>query len=692
MASTDDILLRLVIRGMDPSEVKRLADQTYGQLKTESAKHIEELARLHKQKSQEMDENTKKQVDSQIKAQQKLLQNVQQLMRQQEIEVNRAAASWDRWLERMENITTVMRGVFDAVGGGLERFHNLSEEIIRTTQIYNSLTGSIEEMRLATEGEVSNIDLIAAKNRGQQKELQLTDQQYGLVAASAKRYADAIGINTKDALDQLIDGLATGRTKMLQHAGIIIDVAEANEKWAKSAGLTVDAMTEQNKLAALQEEALRKMTEKMDDVADHSDKLANRMERGWARLKNIMTDTAAAIGNLDVSAVTGGLDIGDNPTAEGRAFRERQARRRAAVEAAAQAAWDKEHTDFEDSNGIANDNAFRSPISMGDDEQAARGKMKHGDSKGAKAAEDARKEAEVHMRHTLQLIQGWAKGIDDWDKEQAELSKKAEEAAKKVDEAAAKDDASSEEMANRLAKKAADLQIKMEDERKKLLGETADKAGFMGYFLWGTDGPDEVYAEMDSFGKAMVDVMGTTSTAMEQAGKKLANAVGASLAAYVSGTHSGRLALRQMTHDVLENLSAQAFAQALFEGAMALKDLAIGNYPGAALHGTAALAFAAVGGTVGLAARAVGNPMQNAADQKAAEAAAKQADRSGGVSTSGSSFGSGGQRSSAGGGDRPPVVINLNGVIGGAETGRAVKKALEEYQNLTGEQLLGQAA
>ena len=48
-----------------------------------------------------------------------------------------------------------------------------------------------------------------------QKELELPDKQFGSVAAAADAFADSLATDTKGAMDQLIDGLANGKTKLL---------------------------------------------------------------------------------------------------------------------------------------------------------------------------------------------------------------------------------------------------------------------------------------------------------------------------------------------------------------------------------------------------------------------------------------------------------------------------------------------
>jgi hypothetical protein len=47
MANEDDILLKLVLVGQSPAEIRRLAQQTQGRLNAEMSAKLDELSRLH---------------------------------------------------------------------------------------------------------------------------------------------------------------------------------------------------------------------------------------------------------------------------------------------------------------------------------------------------------------------------------------------------------------------------------------------------------------------------------------------------------------------------------------------------------------------------------------------------------------------------------------------------------------------
>ncbi len=774
VASTDDILLRLVIKGMDPGEVKALADKTYGQLKTEAARHIEELAALHRRKSEEMAADTKKEVDEKIKAETKALGALQQLMRQQEIDHNKAHNNWRRLMEDLENVTTVSRGVFDVMKSGFERFKSLAEQIDKTTNIYGSLKGSIDQMREASGGEISDMDLIITKNRAMNKELELTDEQFGTVAASADAFADSVGTGTKEALDSLVDGLAEGRTKMLHSIGVMVDSDRAYQEYSEKIGVAVNRLTDHEKKLAVVEASLRAMDKKLMESGGEIKTFSNEWEKTMAQVGNVWDSFLLRMGrgfqklfhilSVDLPAAlkagpmydpeTGQLlnpDADKNFDAMSKAEDDKDAK--AAADRAAAAAKrygtpgsydqkrDKASEDAQRKKQFAaqyaeaakkaaaeaaqrqafNRKLFNPGLDQnyrGEDNGAFPNLTEAGfsaDGVGVGTPADVAEAQFRAMHPEYAAFRANNPGVSTQGTTLGEQTQNAgpDDALMKLLLGAGGGDktlaGSTEDFLDQFDKDFAQplmTKVAATQEQLKQTSEQAGFGGFAGLLLYGEDGPDVAYAEMDHFGQAINDLsamVGSTAGAMTQA-------AGKSLAAAISGTSAQRQSIRQITHDTLASLAEQATVRALFEAAEGLASLALGPIGGvsAGAHFAAAAAFGAVGVSAGLGARAIGSGVAGPLSQQQQwqkehdDSLAKKAygdahgwntKDSGGLSSSSSGFGSGGQRSmGGGGGDRPSVVINLNNVIGGADTGRAVKNAIEAYQNLTGEQLLGQAA
>lgn len=763
----NQVLLRLVIKGMDPAEVQALADETYGQLKTDAAQHIDALTAAYKAASDAQariakdSADTRAQADSdaadeKIDAETKALDAVTKLMRQQEIEANKARGAWHGIMEDLENITTVARGAFDVMAGGFDRLKELGESIATTTNIYGALKGSIDEMRESTEGEVADIDLIEAKNRGFQESLHLTDQQYGAVAAAAHDFAKVLGVDTKEALDKLVTGLATGRVRTLEMVGVTVNADDANKAYAESIGKTVDALTDHDKKNAILQESLRAIDRKVVETGGTYKTFAQDYEQTMATIKNVTSDALVSMGHLVVSFMEHWERIPDNfriiiakikdlfPGQSGNAdaamadaIADQSARELASVNAA-KAAADAAKARLADPTGAAYKDAttdFGTNAVSGPKKKDDHGKLfddtinKFGKSQGsAYGAQNPDDDLESKAGLASQAGDNGTQTLDEYTK----ALDAANDAAEKnfvtlekgkgvtVDLAAAygkmaaslgltadalDHDEKMQALQNEAMVQADKLAVeakKKADERRKEIKATKDKAGFMGVFLWGTDGPDQTYKEMDAFQQKLVDTMGGVSSTLTGEAEKMSGAIGKSLGASISGAAGAKVALQQQAHDALVALSEQAAGKAVWEGAEALASLAVGNFPGAALHGAAAAAYGAVAVAAGVGARAVGTPSAPTQQQQwtdqyntAQQKKAFDSTLSGGTGSSGlSSSSSGGSftgssasssSSTTTNTSNAPVTINMSVMPGGeADAGRAVMRALQALQSQTG--------
>lgn len=675
MATEDQILLKLIIKGMDPSEVQALADSTQGDLNAKIKVYLDQLVGLYAQKNAAVTKDAKASAQDQIDAITAQVDAVNKVGRAHEIAANRASGAWHQVMEDLENITTVATGAWKVINEGYEHFKAFGEQIVRDTLINNALKGSIDQMRVATQGAIADIDLIAAKNRGYAKDLQFTDEQYGVIAATAKRYADVTGTDVKSALDSLIDGLSTGRTKMLQHVGVMVDAQKAAEDFAKAHDLIGEKMTAEQKLQALQEAAMVSMTEKTKEFGQEALTVAGVIEKAFAAVKNAVSGAAVAIGNIRLgdtghdyssaeladlkSRLPYGMKEGDagfgqtdygHALANQRAFRATQdAQRNAANEAEYQKNFGADNSTLNTEADQQGNLARRFQGLSSDDQRKLKTKdipvdlEKGFDNFGVKRAGDTERQYQ-------------AVGADKGD--QGDALDKTEAGF------AAKNDKDFEEIVRKRA-----------DNLREIIDKGGGGAagGLMARLLFGPDGPNTTYKHLDEFQKAALD----SSNMIAGAGRKMTEALGSSIAASIAGDKAHATSVQKATHDILEGLAAQAIGRALYETASGVADLASYQYSSAAQHFEAAALFGAIGVGAGLGARAIGT----------GEAATPASGS--GVSSSASGSGGFGGGSGSGGGNgqnQAPITINISNVLPGseAEVGRQVAKALSAYTRESG--------
>ncbi len=760
MPITDDpILLKLVIQGQSPSEIEQLAQQTQGELNAKSKILLDQLTALHKGALDAQNANVANEIQQEIKARQTMLATVTKISDAQADAAKKLADDNIKELERnfnfamkladmqekqdneelarkkkmadeeaelahrqaelqvqaFEAITVGAEAVFGIIERGIEKFKELGEAIVKNAQIYGSLKGSIDKLREATNGEIADVDLITLKNRAFAKDLNLTDDQFASVAKQAKHFADTLGVNTKEAMDQLIDGLATGRIKMLQHAGVIIDTEAAYKKFAEAQGLVADKLTAEEKLLAVQTEALEKIKKKTEEMGETGMTVANMIEIAFAKTKNAITGTLAAIGNARLGAPT---DYSAGDLEEVR--QDSISRGDPGLYQKALAVHNKALADRAAARRAANGGGYSDEELQGQQDQFFGGTdstfgayskpapfegLKFGDKKGDEAAKKAEEELTKQQEFAdkwdafLRKVGGFEKGEvpsgtldafasgtplglnNSYARSQALAKAQAErqanidrsmEARKETNDLSTGVD--SKGAIDRMDKALKEAQSRVDDLRKRA-GD-----GILSAAIFGVGGPGGMKQQLRTFSQDAADALGMVS----EAGTKMGAALGGALAAFVSGDKTKRASLRQTTHDILEALATQAYSRAIFETAEGLASLALGPIGGASagLHFAAAGMFTAVGTGAALSARAIGT------SSTGATGASSGASGGSGISTSASGsggFGSNGVRSTPAQ-NAQPLIINVSTQFGSQEeVGRAVNASLHAYYSQTGQ-------
>jgi hypothetical protein len=671
MATEDQILLKLIIKGMDPAEIMALAQSTQGDLNLRIAQYLDKLVNLHRAANEATTKLAKQSAQDQIKEVEKQIDVINKVARAQELAANRANASFRGMMEHLENLTIVATGAWNAISGGVGRLKELGDSVDRVTNIYSSLRGSIDEMREASAGEIADIDLITTKNRAFEKDLHLTDQQFGMVAAAADKFADALGVNTKEALDKLIDGLATGKMKMLEHAGIVVDADQAYKDYARSIGTTADKLSDTGKHTAIAEAALKSMDKKLAESGGVANDFSHQWEKTMSTLSNqwdqfllhlgqgvitfeksltIALPNTLKIAIAKFKDTIAGFTGGDTTH-----------------EAFARVQFGKELEEFDKPN-TRQQEAAKARLAAGDDAYKIADREKDRAIATVKPKRDT-----GYYPFGKGATSGHGQAENKADAERFGYDKTPEEFQADFEKKNMTGD-----NADYIDEGAMDRAVESFKTHQAAIEEVVKAAGGPAFarILFGENGPQETLDQMDEFERASVEGMNQIA----EAAQRMAMAVGASIAASISGSNQHKKSVKQATHDVLEGLAAQAIGYALMQAAMGVADLAMYHYDAAVLHFKSAAMFAAIGVVSGLGARGVG----------------EDASSSGGAGSKGTSSANGGgfntprsNGSSDTGTNKQPITVNLSVWPGGeAEAGRQVAKALGAYTRESGQSIV----
>lgn len=146
-----------------------------------------------------------------------------------------------------------------------DSFSRLTQEAGLTKDVLNTL-------RSSTDGVITDFDLMQRTNESLGAGLRLTNDQFKVVGEGARRLADDVGKDTKDAFDVLLRAMETGRVQGLRGWGI--DVVALQDKIA-SAGEGLSKYEKQQIAVGLIMEELKGKTERAGDVTlDFGDQIA----------------------------------------------------------------------------------------------------------------------------------------------------------------------------------------------------------------------------------------------------------------------------------------------------------------------------------------------------------------------------------------------------------------------------------
>ncbi len=190
-----------------------------------------------------------------------------------------------------------------ALGGTLMALGSwLGEASEKTLQYETALANlpfALEGAQAATRGLMSESKLAAAASSALALGVVKTDAEFSQLASDAAKIALKLGVSTDQMLGDLTTALGRGSAMILDNAGIILKVSDANEAYAASIGKTVSQLDEAEKKIAFQTAAMAAIRASADATTVAYESNAASI----ARLKVSAGDAWEAIERASVNAV-----------------------------------------------------------------------------------------------------------------------------------------------------------------------------------------------------------------------------------------------------------------------------------------------------------------------------------------------------------------------------------------------------
>lgn len=155
-------------------------------------------------------------------------------------------------------------------------------------------TEAMRRLREATEGEISDMDLMTTANHAVMLGAARTADELVRIAKAGEVLGHAMGMDAKEGIDALTRGLASQNERSLRLIGVIVNMEQVYEKL----GITAANLSEKMKRELFEQEFWRKADESMAALGTETAGLMTQVERltaSWANFKTRLAHEAIPI-------------------------------------------------------------------------------------------------------------------------------------------------------------------------------------------------------------------------------------------------------------------------------------------------------------------------------------------------------------------------------------------------------------
>ncbi len=192
-------------------------------------------------------------------------------------------------------INSITQATVEAVNLGAQ-IDTLRASFTRLTTAAGSTRLNLERLRAATQGTVSDIDLLTQANRALSMELPVDSLNEFYHAAMLVGHA--MGITTAQAADRLTIALGRQSKLVLDDLGIVLDTDRAFNDFARTLGVTASQLTEAQRKMAWQNAAIAALMDRASILEGTISEGQLAQERWNASIANAKTEIGGFLGPL----------------------------------------------------------------------------------------------------------------------------------------------------------------------------------------------------------------------------------------------------------------------------------------------------------------------------------------------------------------------------------------------------------
>lgn len=189
---------------------------------------------------------------------------------------------------------TSIQAIIQAVSWLANTINDAAERAIDLASVFANLSVNIGGAREATHGLIADFELAKAANVAVQFQLVQSSQQFAEFAEAAVGLGAQVGTGAVDAIESLTTGLGRGSTMMLDNLGVILKQEEAHREYAKQLGLSVRALTEEQKAKAFAVIGAQRVIEQYREITTTTNETAEAVIRTKNQFINLADSALGA--------------------------------------------------------------------------------------------------------------------------------------------------------------------------------------------------------------------------------------------------------------------------------------------------------------------------------------------------------------------------------------------------------------
>jgi hypothetical protein len=166
----------------------------------------------------------------------------------------------------------------------------------------------LAKLREVSDNQIANADLILASNRALALGIKADDLP-GLLQAAATASVE-MGVSVTGAFDRITTGIGRASPLILDDLGIKLDLVQVYKDWATQIGVTVDALSNEQRTAALSAAVLQRNIDIGQDFRETQDSITRSINRSTAAMDNLLNASGLLLGGLSQMAAGGLVAVG----------------------------------------------------------------------------------------------------------------------------------------------------------------------------------------------------------------------------------------------------------------------------------------------------------------------------------------------------------------------------------------------